>query len=99
MCKELDMFESPQQSIASAQEGKCDIVGGYPCLEGSEQAQRLYSLLCDGHKYSVVDIMSRLYIGDPRSVVRILRNSGIQVLDEWRTAQSGSRYKVYWIEK
>jgi hypothetical protein len=54
-------------------------------------------LLSDGHKYTVLDISFRCNIGDPRSVIRNIRNQGIEVKDEWVEADGG-RYKRYWIE-
>lgn len=99
MSTQYDLFGS-----SSAINGEASAVhktqdGVFLNLTGSEQAKRLYSLLSDGCKYSVVDIMQQLYIGDPRSVIRTLRNSGVVILDEWRSDQSGNRYKVYWIKK
>ena len=97
--KQYDLFGNPLQPTARPQQVK-ESRGNYSVVpRGSEQIQRLYSLLSDGCKYSVVDIMQRLYIGDPRSVIRKLRDSGVIVLDEWRSARSGNRYKVYWIKK
>ena len=54
-------------------------------------------LLSDAHKYTVLDISFRCNVGDPRSVIRNIRNQGIEVKDEWVEAD-GSRYKRYWIE-
>lgn len=56
--------------------------------------------LCDylrTGKRSVIDIMTRLNIADPRSIIRDLRKKGVQVCDEWRKTTKGNRYKVYWI--
>lgn len=71
----------------------------FPCRTGNEQAQRVYSLLSDGCRHSVIDISRRLGIGDPRSVIRDLRNAGVQVCDVWERAQNGNRYKSYWIRR
>lgn len=65
-----------------------------------DQKKEVTALLSDGGKYSVVDIMQRLYISDPRSVIRDIRNDGIEVCDEWyKTPNTDSRYKRYWIDK
>ena len=59
--------------------------------------QQLVALLSDGHHHSVYDIASKLYIGDPRSSIRDLRNHGINVDDEWVPSVNGGKYKRYWI--
>ena len=69
------------------------------CRTGSEQAQRLIRLLSDGYSHSVVDIQRKLNIGDPRSVIRDIRNAGIEVCDRYEMSQGGNRYKLYWIKK
>lgn len=65
----------------------------------SGKQMQLISLLRDGGKYSVVDIMNRLYIGDPRSTIRDLRNRGIKVKDVEVPSVNGGKYKRYWIEQ
>ena len=65
----------------------------------SRKQMQLISLLRDGGKYSVVDIMNRLYIGDPRSTIRNLRNRGIEVKDAEVPSVNGGKYKRYWIEQ
>ena len=61
---------------------------------------QLISLLGDGSKHSVADIMNTLYIGDPRSAIRDLRNRGIDIDDEWVSTIDGSgKYKRYWIDE
>lgn len=65
----------------------------------SRKQMQLISLLRDGGKYSVVDIMNRLYIGDPRSTIRDLRNRGIEVKDVEVPSTNGGKYKRYWIEQ
>lgn len=60
--------------------------------------QQLLALLRDGRKHSVADILNRLFIGDPRSVIRTLRDSGIDIKDEWVPSINGGKYKKYWIE-
>ena len=59
------------------------------------QERKLFNLLKDGNKYSVPEISQRLWLADPRSVIRCLRNKGIPVEDEWRTSSDGKRYKVF----
>ncbi len=65
----------------------------------SAKLQQLAALLRDGNKHSVADIMNRLFIGDPRSAIRVLRNRGIEVKDEEVPSINGGRYKRYWIEQ
>jgi len=64
----------------------------------NQKQARIITLLSSGSRYSVIDIAVRLHIGDPRSVIRNIRNMGINVNDEWVEAQDGGRYKRYWIE-
>ena len=99
MCEQLESIKTPLQPTESPQRGECGQGDVFACVTKKEQSERLFELFNNGGKYSVVDIMMRLWIGDPRSVIRYLRKSGVEVLDEWRTAPSGNRDKVYWIEK
>ena len=64
----------------------------------SVKHMQLLALLRDGGKYSVADIMYRLFIGDPRSAIRTLRNRGINIKDEWVPSVNGGKYKRYWFE-
>ncbi len=64
----------------------------------SAKLLQLTALLRDGGRHSVADIMNRLFIGDPRSAIRNLRNRGIEVKDEEIRSINGGRYKRYWIE-
>ena len=64
----------------------------------TRQQTRLLNLLQDGVRHSVVDIANRCFIGDPRSSIRVLRDNGIDVKDEWVKSINGGRYKRYWIE-
>lgn len=73
--------------------------GVIACRTGGEQAERLARLLSDGYCHTVVEIMQRLKIGDPRSVIRDLRKAGFEVLDKWEISKGGNRYKCYWINK
>ena len=66
-------------------------------LAGSEQAKRVYGLLTDGYRHSVLNISRRLGIADPRSIIRYLRKAGVKVCDMWEQSPGGSRYKTYWI--
>ncbi len=61
------------------------------------QERKLFNLLKEGNKYSVAEISKRLWLNDPRSVIRYLRNKGVPVQDEWRTSADGKRYKVYFL--
>ena len=65
----------------------------------SSQQMRLLHFLMGGGRYSVADIMNALYIGDPRSSIRDLRNRGIQVKDEWVPSVNGGKYKRFWIPR
>ena len=64
----------------------------------TRQQQNLISLLRDGYHHSVFDIAKRCFIGDPRSTIRCLRDSGIDIKDEWVPSINGGKYKKYWIE-
>lgn len=64
----------------------------------TERQRRLYDYLSTG-KHSVIDIMTNLFMADPRSIIRNLRDKGTEIRDEWRFTPNGSKYKVYWIEK
>ena len=65
----------------------------------SRKLFELVNLLKDGSKHSVADIMNRLFIGDPRSAIRNLRNKGIDVKDVEVRSINGGKYKKYWIER
>ncbi len=58
---------------------------------------RVYNLLSGGNSYTVIEISVKAHIGDPRSIIRDLRNMGIIVRDEWVETRE-SRFKRYWIE-
>lgn len=62
----------------------------------SSRELALINLLSDGHAYSVTEIANTLYIGDPRSSIRNLRNKGVKICDYWAQSQEG-RYKRYYI--
>lgn len=59
---------------------------------------KVIELLSSGSRFSVIDIAVRLHIGDPRSVIRNIRKSGIIINDIWVDAKSGGKYKRYWID-
>lgn len=62
------------------------------------QAQRVYKFILN-QKRSAGEITSTLFIGDPRSVIRDLREKGIKVYDEVkRNRANNGRYKLYWID-
>lgn len=63
----------------------------------TEKQTRLVAYLKTG-KHSVIDIMTNLFMADPRSIIRNLRDKGTEIQDEWRKTSTGSKYKVYWIE-
>ncbi len=65
----------------------------------NQKQARVITLLSSGSRYSVIDIAIRLHIGDPRSVIRNIRNMGIEICDEWVEGTSGTRYKRYWIKQ
>ena len=62
------------------------------------QERKVLNLLREGIKYSTTEISQRLWLADPRSVIRSLRNKGVQINDEWRKTSDGARYKVYFIK-
>lgn len=66
-------------------------------LEGQEQ--RLYSLLYSGGQWSVIEIMKKLLITDPRKVISRIRKKGIAISDMWCVGVYGARYKRYFIHK
>lgn len=88
MCKQLDLFKNESGRKAR----------NILCLTSGEHAGRVYKLLSDGYRHTVVEMVQHLGIADPRSVIRVLRREGIEVLDKWETSASGTRYKSYWIE-
>ena len=63
----------------------------------SNRQKKVYTLLKSG-KLSAADITVKLGFCDPRSYVKILRDKGIVVRDEW-IKKDDVRYKRYWIEK
>lgn len=65
--------------------------------KAAQKQVRAIALLSDGGKHTVMEISFRCRIGDPRSVIRDIRERGIEVKDEWIEAD-GSRFKMYWIE-
>lgn len=100
--RERNAAERERQERASAVQKRAStaqrVVGGISYHFGNDdQADRLYRLLSSGGKYGAIDIVGALRIADPRSVVRRLRNMGVNVADEWRKS-NGKRYKLYWIE-
>lgn len=64
----------------------------------TERQKRVYDLLCDGNRYSVLEITIKARVADPRSIIRFLREMGINVNDEWKEGK-GTRYKLYWINQ
>ena len=64
-------------------------------LTGQERA--VLNLLRDGGKYAVTEMCRRLWLADPRSVIRNLRNKGLPIEDEWRKSSNEHRYKVYFL--
>lgn len=70
---------------------------GEVTLKLSNRQKKVYTLLKSG-KLSVADITVKLGFCDPRSYVKILRDKGIVVRDEW-IKKDDVRYKRYWIEK
>lgn len=64
----------------------------------TEKQKRVYDLLSNGKRYSVLEITIKTRIADPRSVIRTLRQMGIIILDEWK-GKDGAKYKRYWINQ
>lgn len=60
--------------------------------------RRVFNLLSDGIPRAVADISADLRLSDPRSVIRDLRNKGVNISDFWCDSAHGSRYKRYFIE-
>ena len=65
--------------------------------KAAQKQLRAITLLSDGGKHTVMEIAFACRIGDPRSVIRNIRESGIEVKDEW-VEGDGTRFKRYWIE-
>lgn len=97
--REQRVMHQSLNEVKSAPVSDFKPVGGIVCRSGGEQAERLIRLLSDGYCHTVVEIIRRLNIGDPRSVIRDIRKAGIEVLDKWAVSESGNRYKYYWIKK
>lgn len=73
--------------------------GGDKVTESLPRLQRLvYGLFARGGKYSAADISISLHLSDPRGHIAELRTKGIAILDEWRTSEHGTRYKVYYLK-
>ena len=60
---------------------------------------RVFNLLSDGKPRSAADISTALRLSDPRSVIRSLRHTGVQVSDYWVNTEYGRRFKRYFIRK
>ena len=60
--------------------------------------RRVFNLLSDGIPRTIADISADLRLSDPRSVIRDLRNKGVNISDFWCDSAHGSRYKRYFIE-
>lgn len=48
---------------------------------------------------SNIEIMTALYVSDPRGHISRLRSRGYPIADEWRTTSEGNRFKCYIIRK
>lgn len=59
--------------------------------------RRVFNALAGGAKLTAADISIITHCSDPRTHIRSLRNRGVQILDEWRLTEYGTRYKVYWL--
>ena len=66
-------------------------------LNNSPVANRVYSALLSG-PCSVIDLMLKCRVSDPRGHIRTLRNHGITIYDTWKTSENG-RFKIYFIKK
>lgn len=60
---------------------------------------KVKTLLSDGGQYSTAEISIALHIADPRSEVRRLRHSGVEVSDVWVKGYYGNRFKRYFIHR
>lgn len=59
--------------------------------------RRVFNALAGGGKLTAADISIITHCSDPRTHIRNLRNRGVQILDEWRATEYGTRYKVYYL--
>ena len=64
----------------------------------SRNDNKVYKLLCSGGEYSTIQMTNSLYVADPRSHIRNLRNAGVPIADRWIETESNSRYKVYFLK-
>lgn len=56
-------------------------------------------LLLGGSKLTVLSVLKLLRTIELRHYIAILRKEGMNIKDEWKTSESGKRYKIYWLEK
>lgn len=65
----------------------------------TRKQRNIYSILSNGNKHSVADLSILTHYSDPRSLIKTLRDKGINILDEWKeNAEKDGRYKVYFIK-
>lgn len=66
-------------------------------LRNGGKRARLLAFLADGGQHSVIDIMQQVHIGDPRAMIRTLRNTGVAIADVWEDGED-CKYKRYYIK-
>lgn len=55
--------------------------------------------LLENGVFTSAELCKRVNTADAHKIISRLRRKGVEILDEWRKGQSGTRYKVYWISQ
>lgn len=64
----------------------------------SNKQKRILQALARGGKCSVADLTISTHFSDPRSYIKVLRDKGVKIVDEWRRNSEGDgQYKVYFL--
>ncbi|MFV0392072.1 MAG: hypothetical protein ACK5KP_09360 [Paludibacteraceae bacterium] len=89
--------KSPQLAGASQREEQCSSLLNKGNNKLSKRQKKVFDLLKSG-KHSATEISIKLYYSDPRSYIKILREKGIEIHDEW-IEKGDVRFKRYWINQ
>jgi hypothetical protein len=65
------------------------------------QKQRVRELFSKYTQLTIAEINKHLNfeVNHPVCIIRDLRKAGVDIRDDWRKSASGTRYKVYWVNK
>lgn len=64
----------------------------------TNRQRAILNILACGGRYSVADLTIKTGYCDVRSYIKILRDKGFDILDNWITADNGKvRFKVYYL--